>query len=71
MLKDFKLNQFNKRIDIEYMYLDIMTGKKLRLLIWHSFIGQFVYPVEGDGVKWVDGGYRYFRPLRVLLYYRT
>ena len=33
--------------------MDILTGKKIRLLQWVSFIGQFVYPVEGEGM-----GYR-------------
>ena len=36
------------KMDIELV--DILTGKKIRLLQWVSFIGQFVYPVEGEGM---------------------
>ena len=35
------------------IYVDIMTGENCRqfsFLIWISCIGQFVYPVEGEGM---------------------
>ena len=38
-----------------------MKGKnclQFRLLTWNLFIGQFIYPVGGDGVKEVDKRYR-------------
>ena len=38
-------------MDIEYV--DILTGeicRQFRLLKWTSFIGQFVYPIEGEGI---------------------
>ena len=37
---------FLKTMDMEYV--DILTGKNL-FLIWTSFIGRFVHPVEGEG----------------------
>ena len=40
-------------MDVEYMYVDIMTWKnyhQFRLLFPLSFI-EFIYPVGGDGVK--------------------
>ena len=54
-------------MDIEYE--DIMTGggfyRQFSLLLWSSFIGQLVPPIKwgGDGVKGVDGGYRYISQL--------
>ena len=52
------------------IYVDIMTREKLslRLVTRNSYIGQFVHPVGGDWVKGVEGGIRYFSPLRVTLY---
>ncbi len=56
------------------IYVDIMTGEKkfrqFSLLAWNLFIGQFVYPVEGEGIeiKRVEGGNSYIIPLQVLLY---
>ena len=43
--------------------------RQISLLTWNSFIGQFVHPVEvgGDGVKGLEGGNRFFSPLRVSL----
>ena len=40
---------------------------KFILLIWTSFIGQFVHPEEREGMGKVDGwGNRHFRQLRSL-----
>ena len=45
-------------MDIEYTWIHQQEkSHQFRLLTWTLFIGQFVRPVEGDGVKWVDGGY--------------
>ena len=38
------------------------------LVYWNSFIGQFVHPDGGEGIKGVEGGNRYFSPLQVFLY---
>ena len=41
------------------IYVDILTRGKfvvILVLIWIEFIGQFVHPVRGDGLKRVDGG---------------
>ena len=54
------------------IYMDIVTGGKLcnTLLFPMSFIGHFVHPQskEGNGVKGVEGGARYFSQLQVSLY---
>ena len=47
-------------MDIEYV--DILAGEMLAVNLGFSFIGQFVYPVGGDGK------YRYFSQLHVSLY---
>ena len=47
--------------------MDIMTGKKFRLLTRNSFIGQFIHPLGEDGVKGVDVGYHHFGPLKISL----
>ena len=41
--------------------------------MFDSLVGKFVHPVGGgeDGVKGVDGEFRYFSLLRVLFYQRT
>ena len=46
-----------------------MEQGKFGLLLWTSFIGQFINSIGGlgDRVKEVDGGYRYFSQLKVLL----
>ena len=55
------------------MYVDIMTGgnRQFRLLIWNSFISQFVDPVREEAMGcrgWIGGGGdRCFSPMRVLL----
>ena len=41
------------------IYVDIFTRKnciQFSLLFRFSFIGQFVHPVEGDGMGWGKGG---------------
>ena len=47
------------------IYVDIFTW--FNLLIWSSFIGQFVYPAGGGGIKGVDGVYNDFSHLITLL----
>ena len=39
------------------IYLDIMTGENCRQyrLITGSLIGQFIYPVGGEGMEWMWG----------------
>ena len=54
-------------------YIESLTEKFVinsSLLIWTSFIFQFVNPVggEGDGVMGVNGEYRFFSHLRASLY---
>ena len=48
------------------IYVDIMTGEnccQFRLLTWNSFIGQFVYPVGGEGMSKYGGwGVSLFEP---------
>ena len=53
-------------MDIEYM--DIVIGEilsSIRLLLWSSFIVQFVPPIEW---KKIDVGYRYISQLEVAYY---
>ena len=47
----------------------MLIGKKLLLIAnMKSFIGQFVHPVKGEGVKGVDGDNGYFSQLRASIY---
>ena len=50
------------------IHVDIMAGEnchQIRLLFPLSFIGQFVHPERGDGIKGVEGEDRNFSSLRV------
>ena len=43
-------------MDIEYMILyRAKFCRHIRLLIYSSFIGQYVPPVEGEGMGWIGG----------------
>ena len=57
-------------MDIGYTWI-FWQGKicrQFRLLIWASFIGQFVHQI---GVEGMGGGYRYFSQLRASFYQST
>ena len=48
--------------DIRYTW--IFGRGKFSLLIWASFISQFVHPMKGEGMgyrRYNRGGYQYFR----------
>ena len=53
------------QMDVQYTWIlrKGLNCRQLRLLIYWSFIGQFVQPVGGEG----DGVQRYFIPLQVTL----
>ena len=42
------------------IYVDIMTGencRQFRLKTWNLFIGQFVYPVGGEGMEGITASF--------------
>ena len=54
------------------IFVDMLIGKKLLLIAnMESFIGQFVHPVKGEGIKGVDGDKGYFSQLRASIYHNT
>ena len=56
------------------IYVDLLTGENCRqfsLLIWTSFVGQFVHPVEGEGMRFGRWTEDYFSQLQVLIYQST